>query len=131
MPVTAGRYMAERIPGARSVEFDTNQHFAMFEYGEACADEILAAMGLGSSLRVGTHELAAVWFSDRRVHRAAPLTPSAVARGSPPPAIGSTCRSASGSMSVTSTTAPTVTSWVWQCTQLSGSRLPLTRARSS
>lgn len=64
IPVTAGRYLAEHISGARMVEFDTNQHFVFFEYGEACVDEILAAIGLGGSRRVGTHQLAAVWFSD-------------------------------------------------------------------
>jgi class 3 adenylate cyclase len=64
VPVTAGRYLAEHLPNARLVEFDTAQHFVFFEYGEASVDEILAFMGSGVTRRVGSHELAVVWFSD-------------------------------------------------------------------
>jgi pimeloyl-ACP methyl ester carboxylesterase/class 3 adenylate cyclase len=64
VPVSTSRFLAEQLPDARLVEFDTDQHFVFFEYGEASVDEILAFIGVGSTNRVGSHELVAVWFSD-------------------------------------------------------------------
>ena len=64
LPVTASRFLVEKLPEARLVEFDTDQHFMFFEYGEASVDEVLAFVGGGAASRIGSHELTVVWFSD-------------------------------------------------------------------
>jgi pimeloyl-ACP methyl ester carboxylesterase/class 3 adenylate cyclase len=64
IPVTASRFLAEKLPDARLVEFDSDQHFVFFEHSEASVDEVVAFVGGGDVSRIGSHELAAIWFSD-------------------------------------------------------------------
>jgi class 3 adenylate cyclase len=64
VPVVYARYMAERIPGARMVEFEGTDHFYYTQHADAIADEIEEFLTGTRSPRPYDRMLAAVLFTD-------------------------------------------------------------------
>jgi len=64
IPTGAGRYMAERIPGAKYVEIDTADHFPFFDKPDDFIHEIQAFLSGSSAPTISESRVSTLMFTD-------------------------------------------------------------------